>query len=201
MSREVSSGVQDDASLRRILTVAFTPCFVPPARSHDTEHEMHMRETAARFILSGHPQEWHSWASHHGIEDVAARHAFHIRGTVFLHAGDLDSAELFLRGALDLRRGEADTAACASTLVNLAEVALRRLQLDDAWELLTEALHLDPSLEAVHINRHCVADVAGREDWSRIVDRDLNQHVPEWESNELVVAGLRAFRMHCTSLR
>lgn len=201
MSREAGLGVQDDAALRRVVTVAFNPCLVPPARHHDTVHEMHMRDMAARFILSGHPREWHSWASGHGIDGIASRHALHIRGTVYLHDGDLDTAELLLRGALEMRRKEGDLGECASTLVNLAEVELRREDFERAWELLAEALQLDPGLESVHINRHCVAHVAARTDWAQAVEHDLNQLVPDWSSNEIIAAGLRAFRMHCTSLR
>lgn len=190
----------EDTGANALVTLAYNPCFVPAPAHDDHEAVVLMREIAAHCILSGHPEEWHAWAADHGQDAVRDDITLHLRGAVFIHEGDLITAEVLLHGALDKREQHGRPEERASTLVNLAEIALRRAEHHEAWHLLGRAIELAPHLAPVHINRHSTADFAGRADWKHVAAAELEHHLPDWREDTFLAAGLDAFRMHCTCL-
>lgn len=189
------------ARTRRAIVLAYEAPYVPLPRQSDGAEEISLQCAAARLILGDQAVRWHAWAAAQYPEHLQGDTAKHLAGTCRMYVGDLDGAERLLSEALLLREQSGDLQRQASTITNLAEIALRRGDFLRAWALLKRALRHDPALPPVHINRVCLARRAKSITWRREAIQQLRLYIPRWKDDGFLAARVATHGAHSACMR
>lgn len=168
--------------------------FNPPYIHSDPQREKDPYgwvQKAYQATWEGRPGTFIQWIEEEHPNWRESSLAHHLVGRSYKYEGDFESAKKHLQCAFEMRKQQGFSIGMSETLVVLSEVAIDEEQLEQAWELLNQAVSLAPHHRSPHINRFCLASLAEDEPKLNHLFTELESVYPQWARDEKLCDGLQ----------